>query len=63
MLETKLFGQFEVLCNRRRLFIPTRNTQRLFSTFPLNSGQDQGRERLAGLLWPDSLEENLCSNL
>jgi predicted ATPase/DNA-binding SARP family transcriptional activator len=63
MLEVKLLGQFEVLQNSRRLTIPTRNAQSLFAYLILNAGQAQRRERLAGLLWPDSSEENARSNL
>jgi pentatricopeptide repeat protein len=43
--------------------IPTRNAQSLFAYLLLNAGQAQRRERLAGLLWPDSSEENARSNL
>jgi predicted ATPase/DNA-binding SARP family transcriptional activator/Tfp pilus assembly protein PilF len=63
MLEVTLLGQFEVLQDGKRLTIPTRNAQSLFAYLLLNAGQSQRRERLAGLLWPDSSEENARSNL
>jgi DNA-binding SARP family transcriptional activator len=63
MLEVKLAGQFEVLRDGRRIVIPTRNAQSLFAYLILNAGKAQRRERLAGLLWPDSEEENARSNL
>ena len=63
MLEVKLLGQFEVLRDGRRLTIPTRNAQSLLAYLVLNAGKSHRRERLAGLLWPDSSEENARSNL
>jgi predicted ATPase/DNA-binding SARP family transcriptional activator len=63
MLEVNLLGQFEVLLDGRRLTIPTRNAQSLFAYLILNAGHAQRREQLAGLLWPDSSEDNARSNL
>jgi non-specific serine/threonine protein kinase len=63
MLEVTLLGQFEVLHDGKRLTIPTRNAQSLFAYLILNAGTAHRRERLAGLLWPDSTEENARSNL
>jgi DNA-binding SARP family transcriptional activator len=63
MLEVTLLGQFEVLHDGGRLTIPSRNAQALFGYLLLNPGQAHRRERLAGLLWPDSSEENARSNL
>jgi predicted ATPase/DNA-binding SARP family transcriptional activator len=63
MLEVKLLGQFEVLRDGRRMIIPTRNAQSLFAYLVLNPAQAHRRERLAGLLWPESSEENARSNL
>jgi predicted ATPase/DNA-binding SARP family transcriptional activator/Tfp pilus assembly protein PilF len=63
MLEVNLLGQFEVLQDGRRITIPTRNAQSLFAYLILNAGQAHRREQLAGLLWPDSSEDNARSNL
>jgi predicted ATPase/DNA-binding SARP family transcriptional activator len=63
MLEVKLLGQFEVLRRGKRLTIPTRNAQSLFAYLVLNAGKGYRRERLAGMLWPDSSEGNARSNL
>ena len=63
MLEVRLLGEFEVLRDGRRITIPTRNAQSLFAYLVLNAGKAHRRERLAGLLWPDSSEENARSNL
>jgi predicted ATPase/DNA-binding SARP family transcriptional activator/Tfp pilus assembly protein PilF len=63
MLDVRLLGKFEVLLDGRRLAIPTRNAQSLFAYLVLNAGTSQRREWLAGLLWPDSSEDNARSNL
>ena len=63
MLEVRLLGQFDVLRNGKRLTIPTRNAQSLFAYLVLTAGKAHRRERLAGLLWADSNEENARSNL
>jgi predicted ATPase/DNA-binding SARP family transcriptional activator len=63
MLEVRFFGQFEILRDGKPLTIPTRNAQSLFAYLVLNAGKAQRRERLAGLLWPDSSEDNARSNL
>jgi predicted ATPase/DNA-binding SARP family transcriptional activator len=63
MLEVRFLGQFEVLWGGKRLAIPTRNAQSLFAYLVLNEGIAHRREKLAGLLWPDSSEGNARSNL
>ena len=63
MLVARLLGEFEVLRDDRRLTIPTRNAQALFAYLILNAGKVFRREKLAGLLWPDSSEDNARSNL
>ncbi|MBP1693575.1 MAG: Adenylate/guanylate cyclase (modular protein) [Chloroflexi bacterium] len=63
MLEVSFLGQFEVLHDGTRLTIPTRNAQALFAYLLINAGKMHRREQLAGLLWPDSSEENARSNL
>jgi DNA-binding SARP family transcriptional activator len=63
MLEVRLLGQFEVLLDSKPLVIPTRNAQTLFAYLVLNADKALRREQLAGLLWPDSSEENARSNL
>lgn len=63
LLEVRLLGQFEVHQDSQALTIPTRNAQSLFAYLILNAGRAHRREKLAGLLWPDSSEENARSNL
>ncbi|RPI32077.1 MAG: hypothetical protein EHM70_09865 [Chloroflexota bacterium] len=63
MLEVRLLGQFEVLHGGKRIAITTRHAQSLFAYLILNAGKTFRREKLAGLLWPDSSEENARGNL
>jgi len=63
MLEVRLLGQFDVLRDGRRLTIPTRHAQALFAYLVLNATKPHRRERLSGMLWPDSSEDNARSNL
>src|SRR5512137_2723061 len=63
MLEIRFLGQFEVLLDGKPVLISTRNGQALFAYLALNAGKAQRRERLAGLLWPDSSEESARGNL
>jgi DNA-binding SARP family transcriptional activator len=63
MLDIKMLGQFDVLQDGTRLNIPTRHAQALFAYLILNAGIVQRRERLAGLLWPDSSDDSARGNL
>jgi predicted ATPase/DNA-binding SARP family transcriptional activator len=63
MLEVSLLGQFQIIHDHKPLTISSRNAQSLFAYLILNAGKAFRREQLAGLLWPDSSEENARSNL
>lgn len=63
MLAVSLLGQFAIRHDGESITISSRNAQSLFAYLLLYPGQAQRRERLAGLLWPDSSEENARSNL
>jgi len=63
MLEVKLLGSFEVKFKKKVIAIPSRPAQSLFAYLILNAGTSHRREKLAGLLWPDSLEETARDNL
>jgi len=63
MLEVKLLGKFEVSHDGKPIAIPSRPAQSLFAYLILNAGSSHRREKLAGLLWPDSLEETARDNL
>src|SRR5512143_3921943 len=62
-LEVKLLGKFEVSHDGKPIAIPSRPAQSLFAYLILNAGTVHRREKLAGMLWPDSLEETARDNL
>jgi predicted ATPase/DNA-binding SARP family transcriptional activator len=63
MLEVRLLGKFEVRRDGKSIALPSRPTQSLFAYLILNAGTAYRREKLAGMLWPDSLEETARDNL
>ena len=62
-LEVRLLGQFVVRRDGKTIAIPSRPAQSLFAYLILHAGTAHRREKLAGLLWPDSLEETARDNL
>src|SRR5574338_1179804 len=63
MLEVRLLGKFEVSRDGKPISITSRPAQSLFAYLRLNAGNSHRREKLAGMLWPDSLEETARDNL
>src|SRR5215216_6959370 len=63
MLEVRLLGTFEVKYKKKAVAITSRPAQSLFAYLILNAGTSYRREKLAGMLWPDSLEETARDNL
>src|SRR5215213_5851494 len=63
MLEVRLLGTFEVKHKKNTVSISSRPAQSLFAYLILNAGKPHRREKLAGMLWPDSLEETARDNL
>lgn len=63
MLEVCLLGTFEVRHKKELVTISSRPAQSLFAYLILSAGTSHRREKLAGLLWPDSLEETARDNL
>jgi non-specific serine/threonine protein kinase len=63
MLEVRLLGKFEVRRDGRTIAITSRPAQSLFAYLILHAGTAHRREKLAGMLWPDSLEETARDNL
>jgi predicted ATPase/DNA-binding SARP family transcriptional activator len=63
MLEIRLLGTFDIKDGNSSLSIVSRPAQSLFAYLVLSAGTSHRREKLAGLLWPDSLEETARSNL
>jgi DNA-binding SARP family transcriptional activator/predicted ATPase len=63
MLEVRLLGQFDVRLDGKPVAIPSRSAQSLFAYLILNAGTAHRREKLAGLLWPETTEEKARDNL
>ena len=63
MLNICLLGSFEVMCEGHRLHISGRSVQSLFAYLVLNNGVSHRREKLAKMLWPDSVETTARENL
>src|SRR6185503_10427710 len=63
MLDVRLLGKFAVNLAGRPIEIPWHPAQLLLAYLILNVGTAQRREKLAGLLWPDSDELNARNNL
>ncbi len=58
VLQIRVLGQFDVRCDDRAIGISSRPAQSLFAYLAMNAGLTHRREKLAGLLWPDSTESN-----
>jgi DNA-binding SARP family transcriptional activator len=63
MLEIRLLGTFDIKDGENALSIVSRPAQSLLAYLILNAGTHHRREKLAGMLWPDSLEETARNNL
>src|SRR6185503_10974540 len=63
MLDIRLLGKFEILDGGKPVAITSRPAQSLFAYLILQAGTAYRREKLAGMLWPDSLEETARDNL
>src|SRR5574342_101750 len=63
MLQIRLLGQFDLRLDGKRVIIPSRAGQSLLAYLVLTAGTAHRREKLAGILWPDSSEENARKNL
>lgn len=63
MLEVRLLGTFDIKYKKKPVNIASRPAQSLFAYLILSAGTTHRREKLAGLLWPDSLEETARDNL
>ncbi|NIS79918.1 MAG: hypothetical protein GTO14_06875 [Anaerolineales bacterium] len=57
-LKIFLLGQFKLQNNDLVLELPSRPAQSLLAYLVLNTGISHRREKLAGMLWPDSTESN-----
>ncbi len=63
MLEIRLLGRFEVKLDGRAIILSSRPAQSLLAYLALSAGTAHRREKLAGLLWPDSSDDQARRNL
>jgi len=63
MLQIRLLGQFDVRVDGKRVTIPTRAAQSLLAYLALTAGTSHRREKLAGVFWPDTTDDNARKNL
>jgi WD40 repeat protein/class 3 adenylate cyclase len=63
MLQVRLLGQFDIRVDGKRVTIPSRAGQSLLAYLMLTVGTAHRREKLAGILWPDTTDENARKNL
>ncbi|HET7012251.1 MAG TPA: BTAD domain-containing putative transcriptional regulator, partial [Anaerolineales bacterium] len=63
MLEVRLLGQFDVKVRGVQVAVPYRGAPLLLAYLILNKDVVHSREKLAGILWPDSNEANARANL
>lgn len=63
MLQIRLLGQFDVRLDGKPVAIASRAGQSLFAFLALTAGTVHRREKLAGMLWPDTTDENARRNL
>src|SRR5215212_3687134 len=63
MLQVRLLGQFDIRMDGKRVTIPSRAGQSLLAYLMLTVGTAHRREKLAGILWPDTTDENARKNL
>lgn len=63
MLEIHLLGKFELIDGSETLELPSRKAQSLLAYLLLNQGVHHRREKIAGLLWPDSEETKARNQL
>ncbi|MDQ2690526.1 MAG: hypothetical protein M3Y68_00680, partial [Chloroflexota bacterium] len=63
MLQIRLLGQFDTRIDGKRVAIPTRAAQSLLAYLVLTAGTPHRREKLAGIFWPETSDENARKNL
>lgn len=63
MLEIRFLGKFDVRVDGALIDLPARKAQSLFAYLVMNAGSQHRREKVAGILWPDSGESSARSKL
>lgn len=58
MLDIRLLGKFEIKRDGKTIDLSSRPAQGLFAYLVLTAGKAHRREKLAGMLWPDSTDES-----
>ncbi|MGD8405786.1 MAG: adenylate/guanylate cyclase domain-containing protein, partial [Anaerolineales bacterium] len=58
MLQIRLLGQFDVRLDGKRVIVSSRAGQSLLAYLALTAGVSHRREKLAGVFWPDTTDEN-----
>lgn len=58
MLNVHLLGQFDIRADGKRVTIPSRAAQSLFAFLILSAGTLHRREKIAGIFWPETSDEN-----
>lgn len=63
MLEIRFLGKFDVRIDGAPIELPARKAQSLFAYLVMNAGVQHRREKVAGILWPESEESSARSKL
>lgn len=63
MLEARFLGKFDIRIDGSSVDLPARKAQALFAYLLMNPGILHRREKVAGILWPDSDETSARSKL
>ena len=63
MLEIRVLGQFDLRRQGATILLPSRPAQSLLAYLALSAGTAHRREKLAGLMWPDSEDDNARNSL
>lgn len=63
MFQFRLLGQFDIRLDGKRVVVSSRAGQSLLAYLILTAGTAHRREKLAGMLWPDTTDENARKNL
>ena len=63
MLQIRLLGQFDIRLDGKRVTISSRAGQSLLAYLALTASTPHRREKLAGIFWPDTSDENARKNL
>src|SRR5215207_3136530 len=63
MLQIRLLGQFDIRLNGKRVTISSRAGQSLLAYIALTAGTPHRREKLAGIIWPETSDESARKNL